>query len=71
MQPNNRQGSFITPQKGSNSFAGGSSLKEALQNRNAYGKTEAKPRTEYLEYLDQMEEVLNKNIQENVFPHWR
>lgn len=25
----------------------------------------------YLEYLDKMQETLNKNIQDNVFPNWR
>jgi hypothetical protein len=32
---------------------------------------ERKQRSNYFEYLDKMQETLNKNIQENVFPHWR
>jgi antitoxin component of MazEF toxin-antitoxin module len=41
-----------------------STMKDAI-------RTRSEKRRNHFEYLDKMEETLNKNIQENVFPHWR
>ena len=48
---------------------GGSSLKEAIARRekSQYKKVQANK----LEYMDGMQESLNKEIQDSVFPHWR
>lgn len=50
-------------------FGGGSQLKEACQRRplDEYKRS----KSNHFRYLDSMQENLNKNIQANVFPHWR
>ena len=48
---------------------GGSMLKEACQRRPL--DSMRRQQANYLVYLDSMQESLNKNIQANVFPHWR
>ena len=45
------------------------SLKDACQRRPTDNKTTRS--ANYLTYLDTMNENLNKNIEQNVFPHWR
>ena len=57
---NNR--STISPQK----TTGMSAFKEALNSHSA-----VKYNQDYYDYLDKMHEPLNKNIEENIFPHWR
>lgn len=48
---------------------GAAMLKEACRRKPS---TEEKPgRAAYHKYLDTMQEDLNKNIQANIFPHWR
>ena len=44
-------------------------LKEACQRRPL--DSMRRQQANYLVYLDSMQESLNKNIQANVFPHWR
>ena len=48
---------------------GASSLKEAIARRekSQYKRVQANK----LEYMDSMQESLNKEIQDSVFPHWR
>ena len=55
--------------KGLGSYRGTSSLKEAIARRekNQYRRTQ----TNKLEYMDSMQESLNKEIQQSVFPYWR
>jgi len=48
---------------------GGSMLKEACGRRPLDEKQ--RQQNNYLNYLDTMQENLNKNIQSNVFPYWR
>ena len=44
-------------------------LKEACQRRPL--GTMKRGQSNYTKYLDSMQESLNKNIQENIFPYWR
>lgn len=44
-------------------------MKEALSRRS--NEPQRRSQTNYLTYLDTMQENLNKNIQNNVFPYWR
>jgi hypothetical protein len=44
-------------------------LKDACQRRPTDNQTTRS--ANYLTYLDTMNENLNKNIEQNVFPHWR
>ena len=59
--------------QGRSNFGGGrggmNSLKEAIQRRerSQYKRVQANK----LEYMDGMQESLNKEIQASVFPHWR
>ena len=49
-------------------FGGGkSSIKEACQRRNPLKRNQIN----YQKQLDSMQESLNKDVQENIFPYWR
>lgn len=50
------------------SRAEGSSLKDACQKMSA---SSGRKNDGFFDYLDKMQESLNKNIQDNVFPNWR
>lgn len=43
-------------------------MKEACLKMNASAR---KKEEDFFEYMDKMQETLNKNIQDNVFPNWR
>ena len=60
---------MMEAKKGINSSRGTSSLKEAIARRekDSYRRTQ----TNKLEYMDSMQESLNKEIQQSVFPYWR
>ncbi len=52
-----------------NQISGLNMLKEACVKRPL--NDQKRSQTNYLTYLDTMQENLNKNIQANVFPYWR